>query len=268
MNQFIDRTNRMPVRKRPWTRREGKRFIFETGLIANFVSALLTLMAFVSPYWFISWPRVYNGFKMIGLWEVCFSGMILEMDPAQKSYHGCWWILAPEFYKIRQWLMPGWFIFTQVAVTICLVAQLIGFGMAFVIWLRTGMTQRNIDKKPRRDPLSMLHILAGITIGSGFLMLSSVMVFGINAELDKNWMPFPKLNYLSWSYGLAILSCFFSIFGSIAQVTHVMILRQELREPPKNITMTSSEDTSKWKDKESEYVSIHKSKESINDVFE
>ena len=32
--------------------------------------------------------------------------MVLQTDPEQKSYHGCWWILAPEFIRIRDWLMP------------------------------------------------------------------------------------------------------------------------------------------------------------------
>lgn len=94
-------------KKRPWTQREGKRFVFETGLLCNFVAVILTVIAFVSPYWFVSWPRVYSGFKLIGLWEVCFAGHVLEMDPTLKSYHGCWWILAPEFVKIRDWMMPG-----------------------------------------------------------------------------------------------------------------------------------------------------------------
>lgn len=64
-------------------------------------------------------------------------------------------------------LRIAWFVFTQVAVTLCLVADMISFGMAFVIWLRTGMTQRDPYKKPPRDPFKMIHVLCGITVGSG-----------------------------------------------------------------------------------------------------
>jgi len=67
-------------------------------------------------------------------------------------------------------------------------------------------------------------------------MTSAVMVFGILAETDINWMPYPKFNYLSWSYGLAVVSAFFLIFASISLITHVMILRQDLREPPRDVT--------------------------------
>ena len=94
-------------RKMGWTQRQGKRFIFDFGFTCNIISLILLLTAFVSPYWVVSWPRVYSPFKKVGLWEICFAGMVLEMDPAQKAYHGCWWIIAPEFKSIRSWIMPG-----------------------------------------------------------------------------------------------------------------------------------------------------------------
>ena len=64
-------------------------------------------------------------------------------------------------------LVTGWFIYTQVAVTLCLVTQCFAFGMAFIIWLRTGKTQRDMEKRPRRDPFKAIHVLCGITVASG-----------------------------------------------------------------------------------------------------
>lgn len=67
-------------------------------------------------YYFVTiWHKLFwriiltlcSGFKRMGLWEVCFAGMVLETDPTQKAYHGCWWILAPEFRQIKGWLMPS-----------------------------------------------------------------------------------------------------------------------------------------------------------------
>ena len=50
-------------------------------------------------------------------------------------------------------------------------------------------------------------------------MLIVVLLFGIAVKVDeRSWMPDPYLNYLSWSYGLAVVSVFFSIFATIAQV--------------------------------------------------
>ena len=85
---------------------QGKRYVLLTALILDICSFVCLVVAFSTPYWYISWPRVYSGFRNIGLWEVCFAGMLLPRDPTQKSYHGCWWILAPEMYNIRGWIMP------------------------------------------------------------------------------------------------------------------------------------------------------------------
>ena len=36
----------------------------------------------------------------IGLWEACFAGLVLENDPSTEAYHGCWWVLAPEYQGV------------------------------------------------------------------------------------------------------------------------------------------------------------------------
>jgi len=218
--------------KKGWTQREGKRFVFEVGLVCN-IGALITIfLSFVSPYWIISWPRVYSPFRKIGLWEVCLEGMILEIDPTQKSYHGCWWILAPEFWRITRWLMPPWFVWTQVAVTFCLVAEMLVVGLLIFIYIRTGMTQRDEKTKRRKDPFVLINISAITTFVYGCVMGATVIMFGIMFKYDKNWFPNPELNYMSWSYGLAIVSTFFSVGASIGLFTYVGIIRQEMREPP------------------------------------
>ncbi len=86
---------------------EGKRIIYNTAFVLKIISFIFFFIAFASPYWFQSWARVYSPFKRIGLWEACFSGLVLPMDYTQKAYHGCWWILATEFMEIRNWVMPG-----------------------------------------------------------------------------------------------------------------------------------------------------------------
>ena len=84
----------------------GKRYVLLTALILDLLSFVSLIIAYSTPYWYISWPRVYSGFRNIGLWEACFAGLVLDRDPTQKSYHGCWWILAPELWNIRRWVMP------------------------------------------------------------------------------------------------------------------------------------------------------------------
>ena len=89
----------------------GKRYVLLTALILDLLSFISLIIAFSTPYWYISWPRVYSGFRNIGLWEACFAGLVLDRDPTQKSYHGCWWILAPELWNIRRWVMPRTYTF-------------------------------------------------------------------------------------------------------------------------------------------------------------
>lgn len=45
--------------------------------------------------------------------------------------------------------------------------------------------------------------------------LISVIIFGVKHK-DPDWMPYPKLNWASWSYGLAILATFCSLFVMLA----------------------------------------------------
>ena len=84
----------------------GYRIVLRVAFVVNLLQFVFTFIAFASPSWFQSWPRVYSPFKRIGLWEACFAGLVLEVDPRQKAYHGCWWILSPEYDDIRTWLMP------------------------------------------------------------------------------------------------------------------------------------------------------------------
>jgi len=209
---------------------EGKRYVLLTALILNLMSLASLFIAFVTPYWYISWPRVYSGFKRIGLWEVCFYGMLLPRDPSQKSYYGCWWILAPELYHIRDWVMPPWFIIVQILITFCLIIEVINVFVVLLIWGRTGRYDSS-GIGQRRAPFSLVQAATIIAILTSVLKAISVIMFGLGAEFDINWMPKPEINYPHVSYGLAILSTFFTIFSSIAHRVFRSIIREEYVQP-------------------------------------
>lgn len=42
-----------------------------------------------------------------------------------------------------------------------------------------------------------------------------LVVFGVKKE-DRNWVPRPDMNYLSWSYGLCCISGFATLFAALA----------------------------------------------------
>jgi len=59
----------------------------------------------------------------------------------------------------------------------------------------------------------------------------AVIMFGLGAEYDQYWMPYPEYNYPHISYGLAILSAFGTIFSSMAHQVYRGIVRREYRQP-------------------------------------
>ena len=68
-------------------------------------------------------------------------------------------------------------------------------------------------------------------------MIITTFTFGLMVYEDRNWLPLPHFNYLSWSYGLTIVSTFFTVFAFIALTVFVVVLRHEHREPPKAVSM-------------------------------
>lgn len=47
------------------------------------------------------------------------------------------------------------------------------------------------------------------------LIFISVVIFGVNYQTET-WMPYPTLNWPSWSYGFAILSGFSSLLSAVS----------------------------------------------------
>ena len=76
------------------------------------------------------------------------------------------------------------------------------------------------------------HVTSPLFTVAASLKTATLVLFGIAVYKDRMWMPRPDLNYMSWSYGLALMSTFFSIFSSIAHVVFNRITRREFYEPP------------------------------------
>ena len=61
---------------------------------------------------------------------------------------------------------------------------------------------------------------------SAVLILITLVLLGVKKE-DRGWMPRPDQNYLSWSYGLAAIGGWFSLF---AAVIFVRAAREDTKE--------------------------------------
>ncbi|XP_005107970.1 uncharacterized protein LOC101853194 [Aplysia californica] len=179
-----------------------------TAVVLSVSAFVLMFIAFASPYWYKSWTRVHSPFANIGLWHVCLSGFIMPMDPVMKSYVGCWWIHSTEFDAIKNDLQPVWFRFIQAFSIFALIGDLIG-AVLTILYIPEEMRMKVYKNRPR-----MFFIISAFLLGSAFLVFLIALVF---AEMtnDSSWMPRPWMNYLSWSYGLCVLSGFFSAFAGM-----------------------------------------------------
>ena len=65
------------------------------------------ILAFCTPYWLQSWPRIHTEFRRLGLWEFCMNGFVTRRDIKMRSFFGCWWLFAPYYDPIRDLLTPG-----------------------------------------------------------------------------------------------------------------------------------------------------------------
>lgn len=60
-------------------------------------------------------------------------------------------------------------------------------------------------------------------------------MFGVRADTDRQWLPQPDANFLSWAYGFCILSGILSILGGMCMMTDFFKLRLEsnyVKRPP------------------------------------
>ncbi|XP_076437555.1 uncharacterized protein LOC143276792 [Babylonia areolata] len=181
---------------------------YRMGLVCSIVAFVLMFVAFASPFWYKSWTRVHSPFGSIGLWHVCLSGFIMPRDPVMKSYVGCWWIHSTEFELVSDQIMPAWFRIIQ---TLCVVTVLLDLVAVILIllYLLDGLRQRVYNRTGR-----MFMIDAILMLVSAFLVFLISLIFAEMSN-DSSWMPRPWMNYLSWSYGLCVLSGFFAAFGGM-----------------------------------------------------
>jgi len=61
---------------------------------------------------------------------------------------------------------------------------------------------------------------------SGLLLALSVTIFGIQSDIDRQWLPRPDQNFLSWSFGLGVAAGFLAIFSGMCLLIDSMRLRQ------------------------------------------
>lgn len=126
-----------------------------------------------------------------------------------KSYVGCWWIHSNEFERVANDIMPPWFRIIQLLCILTVLCDLI--AMVFILVYLLDSPRKRLYEK---DTGRMFIIDSIMLLVSGFLVFLIALIFAEMSN-DSSWMPRPWMNYLSWSYGVVVLSGFFSAFGGM-----------------------------------------------------
>merc|ERR1712218_473048 len=178
------------------------------GSIASFVSGVLLLMSFASPYWLQSWEDTQSPFKNMGLWEFCFYKFRHPDYQFDHLFHGCHALYGDEYRLIREKLLPGWLMVVQLFVTLALIASFLGQVIIVCLLLRA----------PLEWILRFEWYFCGVALVckgvTALLLFLSICIFG-GACWDRDWLLYPNYNYVSWSYAFAVFSCMGHIVATI-----------------------------------------------------
>ncbi|XP_029635854.1 uncharacterized protein LOC115211099 isoform X3 [Octopus sinensis] len=180
--------------------KDSKRRFYFSGIAFTLLALLFKIIGFSTSYWVNQ-----SGEKpsRIGLWEVCYR----EYTPlgAKKIFTGCWWLYSDSLSSVKEYVLPSWFISVQVMISLTFLLQ----GLVAVFLLCVLIHCCPIHVKPLILTLSSIVMFL-----CGLLITISLIVFGVKSE-DRQWMPRPDQNYLSWSFGICVLSGFFSLFSAM-----------------------------------------------------
>ncbi|KAH8855878.1 hypothetical protein KSF78_0002179 [Schistosoma japonicum] len=219
-----------------------KHISFSMAVTFAFLAAISNIIGFVSPFWIVSKSESNLGFQRLGLWEVCFNEFIFPEDYVSKAYQGCWYIYYPEYKYIRFWLNPPWFYAIQILSIISLICNLAGLLMIILVLCEVYGTK---ERKPHFVVIGLQSVALAC-----FIVVTIYM--GVMSK-DRQWLPRPDLNMLSWSFAFAVLAGFFTIFCIFGLATHYLsveskrfmqdpVLRQKLLK--RNAYNTSLKDIS------------------------
>lgn len=189
------------------------------GSIASFISGVLLLMSFASPYWLQSWEDTQSPFKNMGLWEFCFYKFRHPDYQFDHLFHGCHPLYGTEYRLIREKLMPGWLMVIQLFVTLALITSFLGQLVIVCLLLRVPLEW---ILRFEWHFCGIALVCKGVT---AVLLFLSVCIFGGECWA-RDWLLYPNYNYVSWSYAFAV----FSSLGHIIAAFFMFIDCQKAKE--------------------------------------
>ncbi|PRD34907.1 UNVERIFIED_CONTAM: hypothetical protein NCL1_13162 [Trichonephila clavipes] len=101
-------------------------------------------------------------------------------------------------------LSGAFFVAVQVLFTLGLVCLILA-GLVLMVFTLCLLSDKEV---------LILRLLAALALAAGLFSTIAVITFGANGD-ERNWMPDPDHNHLSWSFGLAIVGALMEIAAGV-----------------------------------------------------
>lgn len=193
-NDFLADTSNRPGDGEKKSRLKISERLHWTSVLA-FISYLILLTSFASPYWLASYKFTDSAFKRLGLWDFCFQDYRHPSYQYDTKFSGCHWIYSPVYANIRDWLQPPWFMFVQAVMTIALCAETIGLLAISIIFMHLLI----------RYQLIILCITLVCHMFTTMLLGFAIVTFYLKA-FDRSWIMYPDFNHVDWAFFFALVS--------------------------------------------------------------
>lgn len=177
-----------------------------------FVSYLLLIVSFGSPYWLASYSFTHSAFKRLGLWDFCFQDYVHPTYQYDMKFTGCHWIYSTIYTPLRDWLQPGWFMFVQATVTLSLCISTLGLLAVSIIFMHFLIQYQ----------LIILCITLLCHMASTMLLGFAIITFFMKCK-DRNWILYPDYNHLGWAF-------YFALFAWVGTAIAAYLFYREVKD--------------------------------------
>lgn len=155
----------------------------------------------------------------MGLWEACFHNYYPTIRPiTTKRYEGCWTAMSYELQDLYDHFYPAWMRGVQAMVTMSMLQEVASVVLNIIYFIHcfSGAKERII-----------VLVSAILNFVSAFFCTISTIMFGVQVNSDRQWLPQPDSNYLSWAYGFCILGAILCLFAGMCSITDYFRLRAD-----------------------------------------
>lgn len=196
--------------------------------VLAFISFLVLLVSFASPYWLSSYKFSDSAFKRLGLWDFCFQDYRHPAYQYDTKFTGCHWIYSPVYTNIRDWLQPPWFMFVQAVMTIAVCVASLGLLTVSVMFMHFLIQYQLVIL----CTTLLCHMLTTL------LVFFALLVFYFKA-FDRSWIMYPDYNHVDWSFFFAMVAAFGNGYASYLYYQEIRVLKVRMAKMKRLIVATN-----------------------------